>query len=207
MMLSVFHNNTLAGLTFEGFDFSNMSLIQHCFANDDEHASFIDCTFTQNSFLPFDASMTILRQMSFYEKKPAIFEIRFSSSYSFFHIMDFKTGIELYHAVLFLDNTSIIPFLSTMDTMMVSANQKYIVIYAANATTLNFFIYSVETKCLTTHKIPASLLSFIRFTFYEDDKLIALVDNKEIVFYNLKHAEQKRETIFFMMMKRFPNYI
>ncbi len=196
-MLSVFNNDTLCGLTFNGFDLSSVSMMDYTFSDGFNTATFIDCTFTDNSFLNYTNSQTILRSITVYDNKPAMCEVIIVNDITILiRIKDIKSS-----AILFTDsishlNTDTYLDFEDINEVGISDDGKYIIMYDTKVSNGFFYIYNLEKHSLNMHIHAMTDTQSIKYLFMQDDRLMLIYGEQYANIYDLTYINEGPRIFF-----------
>lgn len=172
-MLSLFNHNSLAGLTFENFDFSNVAMSSFQFSNDESVSKFVNCIFSEVSFLSYDESTKFIHKITTYHNRPALCEIIINGDKPYLRYIDLKTENELHAKSWNMYYVQSYDDFDKMNDVILSDDKKYAILYDNTFRSDFFFVLSEEKENITKQDFAYPQTETL-FSFFKEDKLIVI---------------------------------
>jgi len=188
-MLSTLNNNSLAGFTFNDLNLSTVSFQDYSFYDGTHSSIFNNCTFSENSFLTRTNANKLLRTLTMWNNRPALCEFMLYSTVAFIKISDIKTTLTLHADSFDFFNKDIHIDFSNMNEIMISKNNRHLVIFDKENNTEFFYVYNNSTHKFTIHKLPNDCKS-TTYSFIENSKLAVICDLFNACVYDLNYVNE-----------------
>jgi len=186
MMISMCNYGSLAGFDFDSFDLSDISLTDYIFSNKNGHANFINCELSDVSFFSYEFADKVLRCLSFYNGRPAVFEVIVVDDSTYFKIIDLRLNNVLVNEEWSAFNYNSSRIFEHLNEIMITDDGNFVVIYDSSPFCHDFVVYDRLQKKYAMPFFPENCTNKV-LRFDGNDRLIMFADGISITVYDLSY--------------------